>query len=155
MGTAVYATWSVTVGLLQCLCAAYSYMFSVCVYVCVCSRKPLLHYSVSACVVFCETWVLLCPAGTLIFHHAVCYTALHCMEAYVYTLSCSLFLSLSIHLPPRSSYSPTTTATHTCTHGPNQSKELSRLALEKTPQRHSFILTIFRYSLSTPPPPPS
>ena len=99
MGTAVYATWSVTVGLLQCLCAAYSYMFSVCVYVCVCSRKPLLHYSVSACVVFCETWVLLCPAGTLIFHHAVCYTALHCTAwKRMSTPSPALFSSLCLFI---------------------------------------------------------
>lgn len=143
----VYATWTITAGLLPCLCAHsclcvwVCVCLGVCVSVCVCvfMLKPFLHYSVSACVVFCETWVLLRPAGTLIFHHVVCYTTLHCMKVYVYTLSGSLFLSLSIHLPPPSSYSPTITTTHPLPHThshtrtPNQSKELSRLALEKTP----------------------
>lgn len=122
----------------------------VCVRVCacVCVLKPVLHYFVSACVVFCEMWVLLRPAGTLIFHHAVCYTTLHCVKVYVYTLSCSLYSSTSpVLMLSHCNYHPPL-ATHT--RAPNQSKELSRLALEKTPYRHSFILTIFRYSLYSP-----
>lgn len=47
-------------------------------------------------------------------------------------------------LPP---YQPPTP--HTPTQS-NQSKDLSRLALEKTPWRHLFILTIFRYSFFLP-----
>lgn len=96
-----------------CLCpCAHSCLF-VYLYL---TLKPLLHYTVSACVVFCESWVLLCPAGNLIFHHAVCYTTPHCMKVYMCTLSCSLSCSLFIHLPPPSSNSLTATTTYPSPH---------------------------------------
>lgn len=97
------------------------------------------------CVVFPQTWVLLHPADTLIFHHTLCYTVNVC------TLSCSLSIPLD------SSTSPILLLSHhinhpplTPTHTSNQSKDRSRLALEKTPWRHLFILTIFRYTFSSP-----
>lgn len=76
--------------------------------VCICMLKLLLHYSLSAFVMFCETWVLLCPGGTLIFHHAVCHITLYDMKVNVYILCCTL----SIHLPPLCWNSPTTADTH-------------------------------------------
>lgn len=95
---------------------------------------------------FPQTWVLLHPADTLIFHH----TLLHCECLHPFLLSLSL--SLLIHL-----LSPVFLLSHhinhppiTPTHRSNQSKDLSRLALEKTPWGHLFILTIFRYSFSSP-----
>lgn len=97
------------------------------------------------CVVFPQTWVLLHPADTLIFHHTLCYTVNVC------TLSCSLSIPLD------SSTSPILLLSHhinhpplTPTHTSNQSKDRSRLALEKTPWRHLFILTIFRYTFFLP-----
>lgn len=130
---------SILVALLVSFCAQW--------HVCACMLKSLLHYSVSACVVFCETWVLLRPAGTLIFHHLVCYTTVSC-TAWKCTSTLSPALSLSsspVLMLSHRNYHPPLAA-----HQTNQSKELSRLALEKTPQRHSFVLTIFRYSLSSP-----
>lgn len=125
-------TCAVIVGLILCLCVHGCLFVCVCIYM----LKPLLHYSVSACVMFCETWVLLRPAGTLIFHHAVCYTTLYCMKVYVYTLLLPLPLYSStspvfllLHHNQHPTHSPL--ATHMSTS--NQSKKLSRLALEKTP----------------------
>lgn len=98
---------------------------------CICMLKPLLYYRVSACVVFCELRILLRPAGTLIFHHAVCYSTIYGLKCTCTPSSAPsspfLFIRPITLLPYHNHHPPLTT------HAPNQSKELSRLALEKTP----------------------
>lgn len=98
-----YAAWSNLVCLLWCPC-----VHSI-VFVCICMLKLLLHYLLSAFVMFCETWVLLCPGGTLIFHHAVCHITLYDMKVNVYILCCSpLYSSTSPVLKlPHYSWHPT------------------------------------------------
>lgn len=78
--------------------------------------------------------------------HRECLNLLLCSLSVFLSISLSLsFLDSSIlPLPALPPYQPPTP--HTCTHTSNQSKDLSRLALEKTPWRHLLILTIFRYS---------
>lgn len=74
------------------------------------SASPGRHLNFSPC----------CVIHYSVLHESVC----------GYTLSCSL-RSLSIHLPPLSASPPQPLTPHMCT--PNQSKELSRLALGKSP----------------------
>lgn len=105
------------------------------------------------CVVSSQTWVLLHPADTLIFHHALCTVnvcTFSCAPSLSFCLSLSLSLILLFSHFLLSHHTNLPLLTHVHTHTSNQSKDLSRLALEKTPWRHLLILTIFRYSFSSP-----
>lgn len=134
---------------MYCICCCFSFTSCVFAFVLICAwiyehgvMKPLLNYSV--CRVSSDVGSA-SPCKHLNFSpHSV----LHWMSASSPALSRSLSLSLLIHLLPRlptlPSHQPPTPHTHT--HTSNQSKDLSRLALEKTLWRHLFILTIFRYT---------
>lgn len=135
-------------------CCLLSFMLCIFSFVLICAwmdehglMKPPTQL-LCMCVVFLQTWFLLHPADTWIFHQSV-------LTLWMSALSPALFLALSlllIHLLPPSSYSPITSTTHP-SHPHTRlikARTLSRLALEKTPWRHLFILTIFRYIFSSP-----
>lgn len=80
--------------------------------------------------------------------HRECLHLLLCSLSLFLSISLSLILLFSHFLLSHHTNLPLLTHVHT--HTSNQSKDLSRLALEKTPWRHLLILTIFRYSFSSP-----